>query len=69
MRDISKKKVTIVRRDSGKKEEVGEGKVVKRVGELLEDIQDSLFRKAKKFLTSRIDKAKDMKELKKILKN
>lgn len=63
-RDLQKKQVTIVRRDSGKKESVKEGNVSKKVKDLLENIQESLFRKAEKFLNSRVDEAKDLKSLK-----
>jgi len=65
--DVKKKQVVIIRRDTGKKEIVKEKDVSGRVGELLEDIQKNMFKKAKKFLDSRIDSAKDMKELKKKL--
>ncbi len=64
-KDLEKKQATIVRRDNGKKEYVKEKDVGKRVGEILEEIQNSLFANAKKFLDSSFDSAKDMKELKK----
>jgi prolyl-tRNA synthetase len=67
-KDIAAKKVTIVRRDTGKKEQVSEGKVVSRVGEMLEEMQKEMFLKAKKFLKSRIETAGSMAELKKKLK-
>ncbi len=67
-KDLAKKQVTIVRRDTGEKESVLESKVDKRVSELLEEIQENLFKKAKKFLDSRVDSAKNMAELKKKLK-
>ncbi len=63
-KDLQKKQVTMVRRDNGKKETINESKIAARLDELLKDIQDSLFKKAKKFLDSRIDSAKTMKELK-----
>ena len=67
-KDLDKKQVTIVRRDTGEKESVKEKELVKRVHILLEDIQNNLFKKAKKFLDSQIVEAKSMKELKDELK-
>ncbi len=67
-RDLASKKITIVRRDNGKKEHVVEGKIMQRVGKILEEMQGEMYRKAEKFLHSRIDSAKDIKELHKKLK-
>jgi len=67
-RDLEKKEVTLVRRDNGEKIQVSEKKAIEKINELLKEIQENLFAKAKKFLDSRIDEAKDMKELKKKLK-
>jgi prolyl-tRNA synthetase len=68
-KDVAGRKVTIVRRDTGKKEQVGEGKVVKMVEELLEEIQRDMFDRAKKYLKSSFDSARNMDELKKKLKD
>lgn len=68
-KDLEKKQMVIVRRDNGKKYIVSEKDVSGKVSELLEDIQKNLFKKAKKFLDGRIDSAKDLKELKKKLKD
>jgi len=67
-KDLAAKKVTIVRRDNGKKEQVSEGKIVERVEEILEEIQRDMYAKAEKFLHSKIDEAKTLKELEKKLK-
>ncbi len=67
-KDLSAKKVTIVRRDNGKKEQVSEGKIVERVEEILEEMQAEMYKKAEKFLHSRIDEAKSLKDLEKKLK-
>tara|TARA_Y100000310_G_scaffold328746_1_gene397380 strand:+ start:4546 stop:5985 length:1440 start_codon:yes stop_codon:yes gene_type:complete len=67
-KDIEKKQVTLVRRDTGKKEQVKEGSVAKKVDKMLDDIQDNLYNKAEKFLKSRITSADSMVELKKKLK-
>ncbi len=62
-KDLDKKQVVIVRRDNGTKEIVSEKDVVKRVKELLDDIQESLYLNARKFLDSRIDSARDLAQL------
>ena len=66
-KDLEKKQAVLVRRDNGKKEIVKEKDIANKVELILEDIQNNLFSKAKKFLNSSIDNAKDMKELKKKL--
>lgn len=67
-KDLEKNQITLVRRDTGKKETIKEHELVKKINSSLEDIQKSLFKKAKKFLTSRIDSADDIKQLKSKLK-
>ena len=68
-KDVLKKQVVIVRRDTGKREFVKESNLVKRIAVILDDIQNNLFKKAKKFLESRIDEAKSINELKDKLKH
>ncbi len=68
-RDIRKKQVVLVRRDTGKKKSVKEKGVVKSIGKTLELIQENLFGNAKKFLSENTKKAKDFKELEKLIKN
>ncbi|MBX4212171.1 proline--tRNA ligase [Candidatus Pacearchaeota archaeon] len=63
-KDIEKKQVTLVRRDTGKKESVSEKDVGKRIAKLLDEIQDDLYQRAEKFLKSHIDSASSLKELK-----
>ncbi len=63
-KDVEKRHYIVVRRDTGKKEEVSEKNLPLRVEAILEQMQQDLFNKAKKFLDSRIDTAKNMKELK-----
>jgi prolyl-tRNA synthetase len=67
-KDIAGKKVTIVRRDNGKKEQIKEEEIVKKVTELLEEIQRDMFTKAEKFLKGRIVIGRDFDDLKKGLK-
>ncbi|MBC8501218.1 MAG: proline--tRNA ligase [Nanoarchaeota archaeon] len=67
-KDVEKKQVVIVRRDSGKKEVVKEKDIKKKVKKLLGEIQDNLFNKAKKFLEENIVKTDDFEALKSIVK-
>ncbi|MFC1648378.1 proline--tRNA ligase [Nanoarchaeota archaeon] len=63
-KDIKAKQVTLVRRDNGKKEQI-KVKDLGKVKALLDEIQDSMFNRAKKFLKSTIVNAKSISELKK----
>jgi prolyl-tRNA synthetase family I len=67
-KDIEKDQVVFVRRDTGKKEFVKFSDVDKRFGELLEEIQQNLFDKAKKFVDDNTVNAKDWKEFMKAAK-
>ncbi|MEK6825491.1 MAG: proline--tRNA ligase [Nanoarchaeota archaeon] len=64
-KDLEKKQVTLVRRDTGKKESVSEKDIDKTLEKMLDVMQKDLFEKAKEFLHSRIDSAKNISELKK----
>jgi len=63
-RNLRDKTFTFARRDSGGKEEVGADEALERAEELLEEIQNSLFRRAKGLLESMTHSAKDFSELK-----
>ena len=67
-KDLEKKQVTLVRRDSGEKDFVKEKDLVTSVTKTLDDIQKSLFDKAKKFLDSQMDSASSLSELKEKIK-
>jgi prolyl-tRNA synthetase len=68
-KDVEKKQVVLVRRDNNKKEFIKVTQLDKKVKETLEDIQNSLFNKAKKFLNSSIVEAKNWNEFVKQIKN
>jgi len=68
-KDIEKNQVILVRRDNNKKEPVKTAQLDKKIKETLEDIQNNLFEKAKKFLDSNIVEAKDWNEFLKQIKN
>jgi len=67
-KDVKNKRVILVRRDTGKKEEVKINKVIPRIKDLMNEIQKSIFNKASDFLKSNIHKVKTYDELKKVLK-
>ncbi|MEX0920753.1 MAG: proline--tRNA ligase [Candidatus Pacearchaeota archaeon] len=67
-KDIANKQVVVVRRDTGTKEIVKERNLKNKIPEILEEIQKSLFKKAKKFLDENIVEANSIKELKSKIK-
>lgn len=66
-KDLEKKHVVVVRRDDGKKEFVKEKDLKKRVGEILEQMQSDMLKKAEKFLKSNIVEVKNFSEFKKAI--
>lgn len=68
-KDIEKKQVVLVRRDNSEKLMIKETAVVKKVLEMLDSIQENMYKKAKKFLSDNISIVKTYEELKNILKN
>ena len=66
-KDIAKGQVMLARRDTGEKIAVKEEKLVEIVKELLDNIQENLFTRAKKFLEENIREASDYNEFKKII--
>jgi prolyl-tRNA synthetase len=60
-------KVTIARRDTGEKMEVELLKLPEKCAELIESIQENLYRKAEAFLKANIHDVEDYAEFKKIL--
>ncbi len=67
-KDIKNKQVTVVRRDTSKKEAVKTKKIILRVKNLLNEIQKNMFNKALKLLKKNIHKVKNYNEFKKTLK-
>ncbi|UCE44331.1 MAG: proline--tRNA ligase, partial [Candidatus Bathyarchaeota archaeon] len=53
-KDVQNKKVTIARRDTLERTAVKEGELIKCITQMLEDIQNNLFNRAKKFLDENI---------------
>jgi prolyl-tRNA synthetase len=68
-KDIEKNSFILVRRDTGKKEIILNKEAKKKVKETLEDIQNSLLKKATEMLNSQIKDAKTLEEVKSNLKS
>jgi prolyl-tRNA synthetase len=66
-KDVEKKQVILVRRDTGEKISVKDKNVAKTVKKLLEDIQDNLTKRADKFFKERMFEADKFEKLKEIL--
>jgi len=66
-KDMAQGQVMLVRRDTGEKMAVKEEKLVEKVKELLDNIQENLFTRAKKFLEENIRETSDYNEFKKII--
>jgi prolyl-tRNA synthetase len=63
-KDVAKQQCVMVRRDNGQKEPVPLARVPARAKEILEDMQQSLFRKAKSFLEQNTFEVHSYQELK-----
>ena len=68
-KDVEKKQVILVRRDSNKKTPVKLNKLAAEIERALEDMQKNLFQKAKKFLKENIVEVKTWNEFVKAIKN
>lgn len=68
-KDLEKEQVVLVRRDTGEKSFVKESELSKKLPELLESIQKSLYDKAKKSLEENIHTAKSFAEFSDIIEN
>lgn len=66
-KDVEKKQVTLVRRDKKDKTTLSE-KDIKNIGKILEEIQNDLFNKAKKFFDEHVFVAKNFDDFKKTIK-
>ncbi len=66
-KDMAQGLVMLVRRDTGEKVAVKEENLVETVKELLNNIQENLFTRAKKFLEENIRETSDYNEFKKII--
>ena len=68
-KDLEKKQIVVVRRDTGKKEFVLIKDIEQKIPELLEDIQKSLFQKAEAGIKSNTIEVNSFTEFKKAIQN
>jgi prolyl-tRNA synthetase len=67
-KDLKQKQVTLARRDTSERITVKEEEAIDAVTKLLEEIQNNLYNKAKKFLEEKITTVKTYEEFKETLK-
>jgi prolyl-tRNA synthetase len=68
-KDIRKRQVVLVRRDTGIKKPVKEKDLVKSIERTLGLIQENLYKNARKFLSDNVKFARTFRELEKLIKN
>ena len=68
-KEIKEKQVVLVRRDNNKKEFVKLSKISIKIKELLKEIQEDMYNKAKKHLDSSIEYVNNFKSLKQAIEN
>lgn len=68
-KDIEKKQVVVVRRDTGKKENVTQASMNRKVPEILREIQKNMFEMALKFQQENTREVKDYEEFKAIMES
>ena len=68
-KDIEKKQVVIVRRDTGEKENLAQASMIKKVPEILKEIQKNMFEMALKFQQENTHEVKDYEEFKAVMKS
>jgi len=68
-KDIEKKQVVVVRRDTGKKEALDQASLDEKVRRILEDIQKNMFEMALKFQEENTHEVKDYEEFKSVMES
>jgi len=68
-RDLEKKQVIVVRRDTLKKQEIQISELETEIPKILDNIQKSLFERSKKIFNSKTELTKSLEELKTTIKN
>jgi prolyl-tRNA synthetase len=68
-KDIEKKQVVVVRRDTGEKENVAQASINKKLPEMLKEIQKNMFEMALQFQQENTHEVKDYKEFKAIMES
>jgi prolyl-tRNA synthetase len=68
-KDVERKEVVLVRRDTGKKEAVRVGSLTGKVEKVLEEIQADLLKKAERMLRIAIVEVKNLLEVEKVIRS
>ncbi len=68
-KDVEKKLVTVVRRDTGEKKTVGMKTIEKEIPRLLQQIQENLYKKAERLVKENVVTVKNLKEAERELAN
>jgi len=68
-KDLEKKQITIVRRDTGEKKSISANNFEKEINLTLDNIQENLYKKAEKLMKESIVKIKSFKEAEKEINN
>lgn len=68
-KDIEKKQVVVVRRDTGKKENVAQASINKKLPEILKEIQKNMFEMAFRFQKENTHEVEDYKEFKAVMES
>lgn len=63
-KELKKKSVTVVRRDTGEKKLIVEKDVIQKVNRLFREIHQNLFERARKYHSEKIKNARNIKEIK-----
>jgi prolyl-tRNA synthetase len=66
-KDIAKKEVIVAKRNTNEKRTIKISNLKKEIPKLLEEIQQELFKKSKKLFESKVEEARSMTELKKLI--
>jgi prolyl-tRNA synthetase len=68
-KDLAKKEVIVVRRDSLTKQSIKISELKKQIPKILEEIQKNLYDKSKKLFESKIENANSLEDLKRVINN
>ncbi|MBI2010954.1 MAG: proline--tRNA ligase [Candidatus Colwellbacteria bacterium] len=66
-KELEEKNITAVRRDNGKKQSLKQGGLAEQIKNLLDDIQNNLYKEAKKFLEANTKEVNNYEEFKKLM--
>ena len=65
--DVKNKTIVIFRRDENKKQKIDENKLLEKIFELIDEIQENLYQRAKRFLENHIKQTENYEEFEKMI--